>query len=320
MPAMSELRQDPLSGRWFVLAAERARRPEPFHRPARQWPASGDCPFCPGNEAMTTNEVLRYEDDAGNWQVRIVPNKYADMADPTGDTAEYGEPLCWRKPSAGFADVLIESRQHDVTFANHPPGQTTRIVQAIQERYQALRDIPGLAVIMPFRNYLQESGASLGHPHGQILASSHLPPVLELEAARFAAHGTCLGCDMADAEGDGPRVISEVGDYLILAPYASRSAFEILILPRRCAPDLTGIDPEPFAAALQDAYARLNRVLADPPTNMWIHGRPLNARTPFHWHAHLMPRLTVEGAWELGSGLAVNVVAPEQAAGALQAG
>jgi UDPglucose--hexose-1-phosphate uridylyltransferase len=317
---MSELRQDPLSGRWFVLAAERARRPEAFHRPARQWTAAGDCPFCPGNETMTTNEVLRYEDGDGNWHVRIVPNKYADMADPAGDTVERGERLFRSKPSAGFADVLIESRQHDVTFANHPPRQATRIVQAIQERYQALRDIPGLAVIMPFRNYLQESGASLGHPHGQILASSHLPPVLELEATRFAALEGCLGCDLAAAEADGPRVISEVGDYLILAPYASRSAFEILILPRRCAPDPAGVDPEAFAAALQDAYGRLNRVLADPPTNMWIHSRPLPSASRFHWHAHLMPRLTVEGAWELGSGLAVNVVAPEQAAAALQAG
>ncbi|MBM3268989.1 MAG: hypothetical protein FJZ01_15225 [Candidatus Sericytochromatia bacterium] len=307
---MSQFRRDPLSGRWFVLAAERHGRP--------QVDEPRECPFCPGHEAETTGEVLRYDDPAGAWAVRIVPNKFADLADPADPAEEAGDALHRHKASAGFADVLIESPDHDATFASHPPEQATLVVRAMQERYRHLATVPGVAVIMPFRNYLPESGASLRHPHGQILASSHLPPVIAAEVASFAAAGRCLGCELAAVEGDGPRAIARVENVMLMTPYASRSAYEILLLPLDHAPDFTGADPVALAAALQDGYRRLAAVLGDVPTNLWIHCRPLRETGEFHWHAHLIPRITVEGAWELGTGLAVNSVPPERAAADLR--
>ncbi len=309
---MSEFRRDPLSGRWFVLAAERATRPQ-AERPR-------GCPFCPGNEAETTDDILRFDNPDGSWAVRIVPNKFADLADPTQLDGEAGDILHRHKPSAGFADVLIESPDHDATFDSHSPAQATLIVRAAQARYRQLIAVPGVAVVMPFRNYLPESGASLRHPHGQLLASSHVPPVIAAEVAHFADSTRCLGCELVAAEAGGPREIARIGEYLLLAPYASRTPYEILILPEPHAHDFAAADPADLAAALQGGFRHLRAVLGDPPCNLWIHCRPAQVETEFHWHAHLTPRLTVEGAWELGTGLAVNSVPPEQAASELRAG
>ena len=315
---MSELRRDPLSGRWFVLAAERAKRPEAFYRARRRPAEDRECPFCPGNEEHTTPEVLRYSNPDGSWAVRVVPNKFADMADPEGIDGPRGDPLHRHKPSAGCAEVLIESPDHEASFDTHSPEQARLAMLATQERCRALAAKPGVAVVMAFRNYLPESGASLLHPHGQILASSHLPPVLEAEAGCFEAyraeHAECLACALLRAEADGPRLVGANAGFMTIAPYASRSAFELLILPRTHAPDFLDADPAASAAALQDAFGRLKRALGDPPCNMWIHCRPQAFTGDFHWHIHITPRLTVEGAWELGTGLAVNIVPPEQAA------
>ena len=311
---MSEFRQDPLSGRWFVLAAERAKRPEAFYRPPRPTDDHSGCPFCLGHEDQTTPEVLRFSNPDGSWAVRVVPNKFAYMPDPRGVVQVEGDPLHRHQPSAGYADA---------PFDGHSPDQARLVVEAAQQRYRELASRPGVAMAMVFRNYLPQSGASLMHPHSQILASSRVPAVLEAEVRSFeewsAREDGCLGCALLETESGGPREVANAGGFLILAPYASRHAYELLLLPRRHAPDFGQADPAELAAALRSAFGLLRRVLGDPPTNMWIHSRPVGYRGEFHWHVHVTPRLTVEGGWELGTGLSVNVVAPEQAAQDLRA-
>lgn len=321
---MSEFRQDPLSGRWFVLAAERAKRPEAFYRPPRPRDEGSDCPFCPGHEEQTTPEVLRLSNSDDSWAVRVVPNKFAYMPEPEGVADVAGDPLHRHQPSAGFAEVLIESPCHDVPFDAHSPEQARLIVEAAQQRYRALAGRPGVAMAMVFRNYLPQSGASLMHPHSQILASSRVPAVLEAEVRCFDAwtleEDGCLGCALLETESGGPRAVADVGGFLVLAPYASRHAYELLLLPRRHAPDFGAAEPAGLAEALRDVFGRIRRVLGDPPCNLWIHSRPVDHQGDFHWHAHVTPRLTVEGGWELGTGLSVNVVPPEQATADLRAG
>lgn len=320
---MSEFRQDPLSGRWFVLAAERSKRPEAFYRPPRPRDEGTNCPFCPGHEEQTTPEVLRFSNPDGSWAVRVVPNKYAYMPEPSGVADVAGDPLHRHQMSAGFAEVLIESPDHDVPFDGHSPEQARLVVQAARDRYRALVARPGVAMAMVFRNYLPQSGASLLHPHSQILASSRVPALLEAEVRCFEAwaarEGTCLGCALLEAESAGPRAVAETGGFVILAPYASRHAYELLLLPRQHAPDFGAASDAGLAEALRDAFGRIRRLLGDPPSNMWIHSRPQGHIGDYHWHVHLTPRLTVEGGWELGTGLSVNVIPPEQAAADLRA-
>ncbi|MBU6428747.1 MAG: galactose-1-phosphate uridylyltransferase, partial [Cyanobacteria bacterium REEB65] len=164
------------------------------------------------------------------------------------------------------------------------------------------------------------AGASLLHPHSQILATSQLPQVLEGEAVRFAQHSTghsarCLLCDLLEVERASDRLVFETADFVAVSPYASRFPFELLLIPTSCSPDLRTTEPERFAGALQLAMGRLRACLADPPTNVWIHCAPTGSWSGlFHWHAHVVPRLTVEGGWEQGYGVPVNAVAPEEAA------
>lgn len=315
---MSDLRQDPLSGRWVVLAAERARKPEGFAVPPASREAAGPCPFCPGHEDQTPHEILRKERN-GAWRVRVVPNKYASLA-PLAPLTPTGDPLHLRKPSAGFAEVVIESPEHLACFDTLDPADALAVVSVYQERYDAHLASAHLRSILVFRNYLAPSGASLLHPHSQILATAHLPPVLEAEAASFARHQEgsapcCLLCDLLASERESERRVADLPGFVTIAPYASAFPFELLVAPEACGPDLRSSPAQAIADALRDALRRLRTKLGDPPVNVWFHCAPTGTWAGgFHWHIHVVPRLSVWGGWEHGSGLPINVMPPEQAA------
>ncbi|MBI6546016.1 MAG: DUF4931 domain-containing protein [Cyanobacteria bacterium NC_groundwater_1444_Ag_S-0.65um_54_12] len=318
---MSVLRQDPLTGRWVVLAAERAKRPEAFFHSAQPLPElTADCPFCPGSEVQTPPEILRIADNAP-WQIRVVPNKYAALAPPAG-LSPSGDSLHRSVPSGGAAEVVIETPEHIAPFDTLGPEHAANLIRVYQARYSDLVTCSGIEIVLVFRNHLPQSGASLLHPHSQILASAFLPPVLAAEADCFAVYQAkqeaCLGCAMYAAEAAGELAIAQIADFLLLSPFAARSPFEILLLPRTHAADFLAADPLALAKALQDAFRRIRRGLNNPPVNFWLHCKPNSIITDFHWHIHILPRFTIEGGWELGTGLPINVVPPELAAAHLR--
>jgi UDPglucose--hexose-1-phosphate uridylyltransferase len=327
---LPQLRQDPITGRWVAVATERARRPDSFSQALRDTVAARDvCPFDPGHEQMTPPEVLAYrapgtEPNGPGWWVRVVPNLYAAFKlEPEGQ--EHHEGIFWQRDAVGACEVLICSPDHRATIPQLDPHQVEEIVQSYLDRYQAHRANPSLAYVLILYNHGRPAGASLEHPHAQLYAIGLIPPTftVELEGARRYAEreGGCVFCRVvADERAAGARVVFENDAFIVLCPYAGRTPFETWIVPTRHTRAFGDLDPArekgAFAQALQMTLRALAQGLNDPPFNFFIHSAPLHSPPdePYHWHLELIPKLSIAAGFELGTGVWINVVKPEDAA------
>lgn len=323
---MPEQRWGPLRRRWVIVAPERGKRPSDFRAaPA----AKGDptnCPFCPGNEHLTPPEIARYPEAGGPWAVRVVPNKFPALEGGSAPDLRREGMYRWAS-GLGVHEVVIDSPDHDLDLDRLSLEQVVLVVDMYLARMRALSLDTRFRYVQLFKNHGKEGGASLAHPHTQIVATSILPPEVEarLEAARdYHAHsGRCLVCDILERELSlGERVVWDGEGFVILCPYDSRFPFELLVLPKRHRADFTSLPPGehgPFARALTRALGGLSSLLGDVPYNFVIHTAPVGGDWPwlfegYHWHLEVIPRLTRLAGFEWGSGMFINPMPPEAAA------
>ena len=331
---MPQLRQDLITGRWVAVATERARRPDSFSQAVKESVAARDvCPFCPGHESMTPPEVLAYRapgtpPNSEGWWIRVVPNLYAAFR-PEPDGQEHREGRFWQRDAIGACEVLISSPDHRAPTPLLPRRQVEEIVQSYIDRYRHHARNPALEQVLILYNHGRPAGASLEHPHSQLYAIGIEPPNLVEEiagAARFhEANQACVFCRTLDDERRaGARIIFENDGFVAFAPYAARTPFETWIMPRRHAASFGDIDgateKAAFAEALQLTLKALYDGLNDPPFNYFIHSAPLKAAVSdsYHWHLELIPKLSTAAGFELGSGMWINVVKPEDSAAFLR--
>jgi UDPglucose--hexose-1-phosphate uridylyltransferase len=179
----------------------------------------------------------------------------------------------------------------------------------------------GLGSTHVFVNHGAEGGASLAHPHAQVIAVDLQPPAVLGEVARITTPAGCLVCREVERHGDDAAlvVVSSAGGEL-WCPWASGTAFEMLLAPRRHRPRFEEAEDELAAVAglLRDGLARLDRAVPGAPYNLAVHSRPAARPEDYHWHVHVWPRLQREAGFERGSGLLVDVTGPEQAAARLR--
>lgn len=329
---MPELRRDPILGRWVVLAPGRASRPEdlhPFHVDNRD--DMDGCPFCPGNEAMTPSEVQAVRGDSApdsaGWEVRVVPNLFPAFSADDGP-ADMGNSLRTFGPALGINEVIVHSPDHRRWLPYLSAQHAELIMATTFARYWRHR-VQGVGTVLASYNHGQDAGASLAHPHGQLFATRLSAPLLDQELAgaedMHRQLGACVFCRMAEDEVKaGERVIAESPQFVALAPWASRSAFECWIIPREHQADF-GMAGENLAAALgvslRGVLWRIAQELGDVALNWYIHSHPGaagDALRSYHWHVEIRPRLAELAAFELATGTFVNTVAPEAAARALR--
>jgi UDPglucose--hexose-1-phosphate uridylyltransferase len=366
---MVEVRVDETTGGWSVLAPRRAARPDD-DRPsaasaaegraagaandrtagtaegstasaAKAHTASADddrtarpaCPFCWGNEGMTPPEVLRVPAGAPDWRVRVVPNLYAAV-DPRGDTVPV--PPAPQSPApqspalfTGRHEVLVESGRHDWDLRRGDPDEVATILFAMRERCRVLA-ADGPAAISAFRNYGARAGASLVHPHSQLVALDHAPPGLLDRWRRAREHhdrtGGCLHDAIAAAERrDARRVVLDLGEVLVFQDRAGRVPHQTTLLPAEPAAGLAGASDRMLtvlAGVLPRVLAGLAAVLDDPAYNLVVHAGPVGdpaADAWYRWHITIYPRVTTIGGLEIATGVAVNPSTPEQTAAILRA-
>jgi UDPglucose--hexose-1-phosphate uridylyltransferase len=325
--APGELRQDPLTGGWVAITAGRAARPEAFLGDIGPSRGPLGCPFCPGNEHMTPPEVWADRDpgtepDHPGWHVRVVPNKFPAFAGPLNASAakRNGSPLYRSAPTAGVHEVVIHNPDHQATLADLEVPEVARAVAAWRARMAAYRD-QALGAVLVIVNQGRTAGASLEHPHSQVFATAGRPDRVQAEVDRLAG-ADCAACATVAAERDGPRLVSGTGELLTICPWASAAPFEALLLPGAHRPRFEegdGDDDTAVAGALRDLLRRFRGVAGDhAPYNLVLHSAPPGT-DDFHWHLHLLPRLTTFGGFELGTGVIINVVDPDRAAEALRA-
>jgi UDPglucose--hexose-1-phosphate uridylyltransferase len=320
--SVPEFRQDPVNGRWVIIARERGRRPTDFEAPPPP-PPDGFCPFCPGSEPHTPPEIYAVrpgKDD--KWLLRVIPNKFP-VLQVEGELGRVGEGIYDRMNGLGAHEVIIESPFHNKPLAALEVPAIEEVLKAYHVRYVDLKRDIRLRYVLVFRNQGEAAGASVAHPHSQLIALPIVPKRVqqELDGARrhYEYKERCIFCDILRQElADGSRVVLENEGFVVLSPYAARLPFETWIVPKvhqSSYEDISGDQFRSLARILKNLLLRLARVLKDPPYNYMIHTAPLQngARDSYHWHIEVIPKLTKVAGFEWGSGLYVNPTAPEDA-------
>jgi UDPglucose--hexose-1-phosphate uridylyltransferase len=326
---MPQLRQDPVSGRWVIVATDRGARPQDFHV-GRGRRVGGFCPFCEGNEDRTPPEILAFRPNGPGsrpngpgWQLRVVPNKFPALQ-PAASALPLGDGLFRAVDGHGAHEVLIESPRHLVSPTEMSPDQFALVIRAYCERARALSGDPGVSYVAVFKNVGVEAGASIEHAHSQLIAVPVMPKrVAEEESACAAYHregNGCLFCSIITQEtASGERVVLDRDGFVALSPYAARFPFELWVLPREHSAHFQSIDQPRQAAlagVLHEVLLRLETCLKDPPFNYAVHTAPVHAGDfgYYHWHIEIIPRVTHVAGFEWGTGLYINPMEPEEAA------
>ena len=317
---MSQLRLNPLTGRWVTISSARAERPRDFV--SRQLPVEAEpgrpCPFCPGNEEETPPSLEEYSTD-GSWSVRVVPNKYPAFSGTEPMRVTNLGPVFTQANASGIHEVLVFSPGHQDSWADLDDKQTGLVMAAIRDRMEDHSRQSGMRYTQAIVNAGREAGASIEHPHGQLLAIPFVPGEIADEQHGFDRFdGSCLLCTVAEAEIDARhRVVEESERVVAVCPFWSGAPYEVLILPRRHDDHLTDASPKDLVAvgrAIRDSLCRLRSVVGDVAYNLVFHTAPYHHPGTFHWHVHLTPRLTSVAGFEQGTNVMINIVAPEVAA------
>jgi len=325
---MPELRKDPITSRWVIIATERAARPSDY-AVERELPRTQPCPLCPGNESMTPPEVLAFRPhgssaNGAGWWVRCVPNKFPALA--SGNPARSGVGIYDAMNGVGRHEVIVESPDHDASLATMAVEQIEEILWAYRDRHQRLAGIENLRYVLIFKNHGRAAGATLEHPHSQLIATPIVPRAVaeKIEGAKayYGFRERCVWCDVvAQDRADGERVVAENENFIALTPFASRFPFETWVMPRDHHASFASIERGEIgqlASLLSSVMRRMDATLSGPPYNFILQTAPIvleSDREPyFHWHIEIVPRLTSIAGFEWGSGMYVNPTVPEDAA------
>lgn len=324
---MPELRREPVSGRWVIIATERSERPTDF-KTNPQIIKSSFCPFCEGNEDKTPPEILAYrengtEANTGGWRVRVVPNKFPALQ-IEGEQNKRGEGVYDMMNGIGAHEVIIESPKHIRSLTALDNGNVEEVLSCYRDRLIDLKKDKRFVYGLLFKNVGLSAGASLEHSHSQLIVTPIVPQLVanEMERAEtFYKHrGRCLFCDIIQQEIDtNSRLIISADNFVAFAPFASRFPFEMWILPKKHEShfeNIQGFEVEELAQVLKSALIKLETALDFPPYNFIIHSTPFNINESeyYHWHIEIIPRVTNIAGFEWGTGFYINHTPPEQAA------
>jgi UDPglucose--hexose-1-phosphate uridylyltransferase len=323
---MSEWRHDPLTGRWVIIAPERALRPNADRPPPAIEPLTDD-PFAEGAEDATTPEVwaIRGRDshpDGPDWQVRIITNMYAALHAVPVATTDDG----WyrRAPGGGVHDVIIECPQSETHLSRLPVDQIELVLRAYRDRLAMLHRAGQWAYAIIFKNHGPAAGATLGHAHSQLMTLPFVPGVVGEELVAARRHRERTGRNFFDEwlsreRTAGVRMVHESARHVSLCPFASRFSFEVCLLPVTPSPhfhEISNADLADLAGHLRRVLRQLEFTAHDPPYNLVLRTAPWDGSdvAAFSWRLEILPRIGGIAGYEWGTGWFINPVPPETAA------
>ncbi len=320
---MPEIRQNLATKEWVVISTERAKRPEDFKVEKEKKvlsEKSDKCPFCPGNEHMTPYESFVINDENNKWKIRVVPNKYPAVI-PEGTVQYKMEGIKRTVSGVGIAEVIIESAIHNQIIPLMPEKDVQQIVYTYKERYQAAEKDKRVKMIIVFKNYGEAAGASIEHPHSQLIAIPVVPFHIRYrieEAMRYYDEtGECVFCKILNEElKSAERIVVETGSFVTFVPYAALSPFHMWILPRRHMESFSDINENEISDLAKNLKLTLSKLyygLNNPDFNFVIRSVPVNekGREYYHWYITIMPRLIKTAGFEIGTAMSINSSFPE---------
>jgi UDPglucose--hexose-1-phosphate uridylyltransferase len=338
---MSELRKDIVNGRWVILAAERSKRPDDFRpaQPKTEEPAGGFCPFCEGSESKTPPEVFALRKkgtkrDRPGWRVRVVPNKFPALNRGLPPERQENGIFQWMD-GVGVHEVIIENPVHGREIFDLPVSHLQAVLETYKQRIMSIENEFQYKYVHLFKNKGKEAGASLSHPHSQIVATPIIPKQVNEELYScerlHRQYGECILCRVIrDETRIGDRLVIKNEHFCAVTPFAPRFPFEMRIYPLRHSPwytDMTQRETLTLAKTLKSVLGKQKQILSDPPFNFYIHQGPnphlpheawVNLEKSYHWHVEIIPILTRVAGFEWGTDFYINPVPPETAAGFLR--
>jgi UDPglucose--hexose-1-phosphate uridylyltransferase len=321
-----ELRQNIITRAWVIIAPSRAKKPTDFEKKEEKEPLppySPQCPFCLGNEKQDeTREIMRVGDKK-RWWVRIVKNKFPALEEK-GERSWQVDGMKRAMSGVGYHEVIIETPYHHLTPALMTQRQVREILKVYLRRFQEISQDERIEQIIIFKNHKPLAGASLIHSHSQLVATPIVPYQIRMrleESARYFDNtGHCLFCEVIQAElKEQIRVIWENRSFVTLIPYAALSPFHLWILPKvhqTSFLEITSTQLKDLAEILKKTLAKLYWGLDDPAYNYILRSSPTDIlkSESFHWYISVVARVTKAAGFELGSGMFINPVPPEESA------
>ena len=325
---MNEFRKDIASDDWVIIAPGRAARPrflEEKKSPRKPSPRS-TCPFEDLERSGNGPAILTYPDPK-RWRMVLVPNKYPALVHAKGCSVPFRHGIYEAKTGVGKHELLI-TRDHEKNFPALPAEDAYQVLHMIQNRYRMAKADPCSVYGAAFWNWGPGAGASIWHPHYQILILPIVPPhvmhSLRGAKAYFERHHRCVRCDVIKMEKkEGTRVVEENEHAIAITPYASKIPFEVRILPKKHFPKFLDTPPavmRSIALITQSVLRRVKRYVNDPDHNVFIHEAPFDhdKYAYHHWHLEILPKVSTFAGFELSTGIEINIIAPESAASILR--
>ena len=322
---MSEVRLNPITREWVIIAKEKGKKPEDFIivKENRKPPEFlKTCPFCPGNETVTPKETFKICDEKG-WKIRVVPNKFA-MLSNEGERARSHTGLHKNVNGVGTHEVIIETPIHNLTTATMPLEQLKEVIQVYKDRFLEIYRDQRVDHVILFKNSGAASGTTIEHPHSQVVGIPvmplHIRSRIENAMRFFDDTGECLMCRMIKDElNEGTRIVMDTKHFTALVPYAALSPFHTWIFPKKHSgffADMQSDEIWDIASNLKSIMARLYHGLNNPDFNCVVmSGNPSDVNSGFiHWYLSIVPRVATASGFELGSGMYINSLIPEKAA------
>ncbi len=344
---LREIRINPIVPNESVLVATaRSMRPQKDEQAAPRDTRThvAKCPFCTGNESMTPPEIASYP-DSGDWKIRIVENLYPVLGDDKNTPMPtFG--LQQAIEGYGRHEVIVDHTQHGIAVHEMTIEHLSLLFLAYKDRMLQIYEMDErLKYVLVFKNFGPAAGASMSHTHSQIIALPVVPQNVHDELFHskqyFDKHHKCIFCCLIDEaltfettiyERDTGKVLRQihVGQYVIerteyfiaIKPFASRYEWEVQILPLSHSSDylnLTQEQSDDLAKIMKNTMSRLDAVIGGAQYNFFLHSQPRGEENTsytqsYHWHFEICPRTCIPSGFELGSGLFVNTISPEDAA------
>ena len=323
----TELRQDLITGDWVVVSTIRAKRPDEFAKKEIDNDGQEDvsnCLFCDPKLSGQEKDVLLYGTGDDDWSLRVFPNKYPAFSRPTGGQITHKEegPYFWMD-SVGYHEVIV-TRDHDKHIGRMEQVMVAEILDAYQSRYIDLMNKKSVNYIDIFHNHGKRAGASISHPHSQLMAIPIISPYVksELDGAEqyHKTNKQCVYCAMLEWEREvQKRIVFENEEFVVFCPFAARSNFEMWVMPKKHKPyfeRMTEVEKMAGGEALQKAIAKLDKALNNPDFNFYIHTSPCDGKDypHYHWHIEILPKLNIWAGFEVSTGIEIVTISPEDAA------
>lgn len=326
---MPHIRKDPVTKQSVIISAERTGRPSDYVNADKKHVVNSElsCPFCRGHEMKTPDPVYTvYAEQEEIWQVRIVPNKYPIISETHQNELPKENSLFCASSSKGFHDVIIEHPNHYFNFYHAQTEDFFYIFKAVMMRLRDLGKNDDMLYSLHFKNFGPEAGASLSHSHSQIITTPFIPVQMldEINGSfeYYNENSRCVYCDIISEEKKlNERVIYENDNFIAIAPFASRSPYQIYIMPKQHSNSIIyASSPNilDFASILKNIFDRLYKLLGEVSFNYVLHTLlPIfndKYRYSSHWFLDIMPKMSKLAGYELGSGVFINSITPEDAA------